>query len=226
MDMATAIHTRLRSSRSRAVAGAAAWCSAPRFQLRTPSTAPSTTIAMPSRPGSSPGTVTGLMFCCSSRSIVMDPTSTARPNTTQPMASLKSARGGACSSSALAATERSGTRAESVIVRRSGLRDADGVGRDLGLAAGLQVPGIGLHGGEHGLLRSVARQRVEQRAAGGGVLLERLALDHLLGPDLLQRLHHFVGRALGQEDAEVVGRCGEAGDGGRQRRNGAEAFQL
>ena len=53
---------------------------------------------------------------------------------------------------------------------------------------------------------------VEQGAAAGRVLLERVALRDVVGPDLLERLHDLVGHALGDEDAEVVGRRGEAGD--------------
>ena len=67
---------------------------------------------------------------------------------------------------------------------------------------------------------------VEQGAAAVGVFLQRLALGDVLGPDLLQGLHHFVGHALGNEDAEVVGRRGEARQRLRQRRNRAVAFQF
>src|SRR5213595_2840148 len=81
--------------------------------------------------------------------------------------------------------------ARSVSVR-SGLRNADGVGRHLRLAAVEEQPGVGLDGREHRLLRGLAVRRREQRAAGGRVLLDRLALGDVVGPDLLDRLDDVV----------------------------------
>ena len=43
---------------------------------------------------------------------------------------------------------------------------------------------------------------------------------------LFERLDHLVGHALRNEDAEVVGRRGEPGDDGGQRRDRAEALEL
>ena len=66
---------------------------------------------------------------------------------------------------------------------RSGLGDADRVGRDLGLAAveaaARRWPAIGR---EHRLLRRLAGHRREQRAAAVGVLLDRLALGDVARP--------------------------------------------
>ena len=68
--------------------------------------------------------------------------------------------------------------------------------------------------------------RRELRAAARRVLLDRLALADVLGPDLLDRRDHFVGHALRDEDAEVVGRRREAGQRLRQRLDRAVAFEL
>ena len=140
---------------------AAASCAAP-------SRPPSRIITMPSSPGSSPGTVYGLMSCASSRSMRERADSTAMPNTIQP------ARRAGRSRPAPALRRRGGRRRVAFgrrrhrcacRRRRSGLRDADRVGRDLGLAAVEEQPGVGLDGREHRLLRRLAGRRREQRAA-------------------------------------------------------------
>src|SRR5690349_3475802 len=107
-------------------------------------------MATPSRPGSRPGTVYGLMPWLSRRSMRREPTSTAMPRAVQPMASLKSERGGSSSDPP--------PECELIPLRSSGLGDADGVGRHLRLATRVQVPRIHLHRGPHGLLRFLAVQ--------------------------------------------------------------------
>src|SRR3569623_1031790 len=211
---AITVHTRLRTSRCCGVNGSRGCANAPRCQLRSVSTPPSRIIASPSTPGSRPGIVYGLMFCDSSRSIVMDATSTATPKTTQPTPCQKSERGVMSSSSAARCCAGA-----SLMAGRLRLGDAHRVGRDLRLAGGVQVPHVGLHRGEHGLLRRFTRQRVEEGAPARCVLPERVALGDLLVPDLLDGLHDVVGHALRDEDAEVVGGCGEAVLGVRQRRD-------
>src|SRR5450432_4380808 len=136
------------------------------------------------------------MFWLSRRSMRSEPTRIATPSVAQPVACFSSERAIARTS----ASDSSSWASCSIAIARSWLGDADGVGRDLGLAVLEQHPRVGLNGREDGLLRRLAGRRREQRAATGGVLLERVALGDGVGPDLLDGLDDLVGNALRNED--------------------------
>src|SRR5947207_3467319 len=154
------------------------------------------------------------MCCDSSRSMLTDATRMAMPSAIHPIASAMSERGGMRSSPCSSCGAVSATGGGASLMggnARSGLRNADRIGAHLRLATFVQHPGVELDRRKHGLLRSVTVQRVEQRTATGGVLLQRLAIDDLLGPDALERLDHLIGHTLGNENAEVIGGRGETG---------------
>ena len=66
----------------------------------------------------------------------------------------------------------------------------------------------------------------KQRAARCRVFLHRFAVGDGVLPDFLDRGDHVIRHALGNEDAEIIGRRGEARKRLRQRRNGAVALEV
>src|SRR5690348_10807352 len=168
----------------------------PRRQLRTPSSSARTMKTMPSSPGSRPGTVYGLMFWLSRRSIRIEPTRTTTPNASQPAAARRSVTASERACSGVSSAGSNSSSSDAAIARRSGLGDADGVGRHLRLAAFEEHPRVRLHGGEDRLLRRFLGRRREQRAAARRVLAQRLVLGDVLAPDAVERLHDLVGYAL------------------------------
>ena len=112
--------------------------------------------------GRAPGPAPSYWLMCwfSSRSMRQEPMATAPPNAHPDAAPRRGRR---------AATARCPARIRCswlrIAQRASGLGDAHRVGRDLGLAGGVQQPGVGLDRRHGGGLRGVAGDRREQRAA-------------------------------------------------------------